>query len=323
MSQAHGARRRAAVTCIGGMTVDLIARPVDEMPQLGRLGLANTAVLTLGGCAQNCACALARLGTPVRLIGRIGADALGSHVVATLEARGVMTDALRVIEDAGTSTTICLVASDGERAFIHTIGATGRLDAAELDWVGIEESQILFVGQFGLLGAFDDQLATVLAGARERGILTALDTVWDPTGQLPAKIRPCLPLIDYFLPSHAEAEAITGLADPPGMAAWLLAQGVSTVVIKLGRDGCYVADADGGRYIPGFEVEQVDATGAGDAWCAGFLTGLLEVSSVFDAAALGNAVGACCVEALGTYDGVRSLPNTRAFMNATRTMAVR
>ena len=314
---------RADVVCVGGITADLLARPVDELPQFGRLSLVDSVTFTPGGCAHNCASALARLGTAVRLVGRIGPDPLGAAIVPMLGARGVITDGVAVSPDVGTSATLGFVAADGERAFVHTIGANGRIDAADLDWDAAAASRILFVGMFGLLGSFDDQVPAVLAEARSRGLRTALDTVWDPTGALPVKVRPCLPYLDYFLPSHAEAEAITGLVDPPEIVASLRAHGVGVVVIKLGRDGCYVADADGGQVVPGFEVEQVDATGAGDAWCAGFLRGLLEGSSPLEAARLGNAVGACCVQAVGAYDGIRSYADTRAFMGAAKTVAPR
>jgi sugar/nucleoside kinase (ribokinase family) len=314
---------RADVVCIGGITADLLARPVTELPRFGRLSLVDSVTFTPGGCAHSCASALARLGTAARLIGRIGPDPLGSAIVRLLEARGVITDGVAMSPDVGTSTSLGFVAADGERAFLHTVGANGRIDAADLDWDVVAASRILFVGQFGLLGSFDDQVPSVLAEARRRGMRTALDTVWDPTGGLPTKVRPCLPHLDYFLPSHPEAEAITGLADPPEIAASLRGQGVGVVVIKLGRDGCYVADAEGGRIVPGFEVEQVDATGAGDAWCAGFLRGLLEGSTAFEAARLGNAVGACCVQAVGAYDGIRSYADTRVFIGAAKLVAPR
>ena len=314
---------RADVTCVGGITADLLARPVDELPRFGRLSLVEAVVFSPGGCAHNCASALTRLGTSVRLVGRIGRDPLGERIVAMLQAHGAITDGVRVSPDVGTSTSLGFVARDGERAFVHSVGANGRIDAADIDWNAVAASRILFVGQFGLLGAFDTQVPSVLAEARTRGLLTALDTVWDPTGALPAKVRPCLPHLDYFLPSHPEAEAITGLSDPPAIAASLRAEGVGVVAIKLGRDGCYIADADEARYVPGFEVEQVDATGAGDAWCAGFLRGLLEGFTTVDAAALGNAVGACCVQAIGAYEGIRSFADTRAFMGAATIVTTR
>ena len=316
-------RLRADVVCIGGITADLLARPVHELPRFGRLSLVDTVTFTPGGCAHNCASALARLGTAVRLVGRVGRDPLGAAIVPLLDARGVITDGVAVSPNVGTSTSLGFVAADGERAFVHTVGANGRIDPVDLDWDVVAASRILFVGQFGLLGSFDDQVPSVLAEARRRGLLTALDTVWDPTGALPAKVRPCLQHLDYFLPSHPEAEAITGLADPPEIAASLREQGVGVVVIKLGRDGCYVADADGGVLVPGFEVDQVDATGAGDAWCAGFLRGLLEGDTPVDAARLGNAVGACCVQAVGAYDGIRSYVDTSSFIRTAKVVSPR
>ena len=94
-------------------------------------------------------------------------------------------------------------------------------------------------------------------------------------------------------------------------------------MIKLGRDGCYVADADGGVLVPGFEVEQVDATGAGDAWCAGFLRGLLEGNAPSMPRASATPWGRCCVQAVGAYDGIRSYADTRSFIRTAKVVSPR
>ncbi len=203
----------------------------------------------------------------------------------------------------------------GRTGVSPTLGAMGTFDAADIDWSRAARSRVFFVAQFGLLGRFDWSAASALAHARDCGMLTALDTVWDATGRLSDKVAPCLPLLDYFLPSYDEAKDITGLTDPRAMARSFQDRGVGTVGIKLGEDGCYLRGPDGEEVtVAAFPVTAVDATGAGDAWCAGFIAGVLSGRDLAEAGRLGNAVAACCVTALGAYDGIRTMPETLAFI---------
>ena len=263
---------------------------------------------------MNSASALTRLGVPARLIGRIGRDGLGDFLVRTLVERGVDVAGLAPT-DTGTSASMVFVSADGERCLLHTLGAMGTFDSTDIDWSHAARSRVFFVAQFGLLGRFDWSAASALARARQSGMLTALDTVWDATGRLADKVGPCLPLLDYFLPSYDEAREITGLTDPRLMASSFQDRGVGTVGIKLGQDGCYLRGKDGEEItVPGFPVTAVDATGAGDAWCAGFIAGVLSGRDLAESGRLGNAVAACCVTALGAYDGIRTMAETLVFM---------
>jgi sugar/nucleoside kinase (ribokinase family) len=302
------------VTCVGGTLVDLLARPVKGMPEAGRIELVDEMRLAPGGCAANASSALARLGVAVRLIGRVGRDGLGDFLVKTLVERGVDVTGLARIE-TGTSASMVFVLSDGERCLLHTPGAMGTFDSTDIDWSLAARSQVFFVAQLGLLGRFDWSAPDALGRARSSGMVTALDTVWDATGKLPEKIAPCLPLLDYFLPSYDEAKEISGLTDPAAMARSFQDRGAGTVAIKLGGAGCYLRGRDGKEMtVPAFNVAAVDATGAGDAWCAGFIAGVLSGRDLAESGRLGNAVAACCVTALGAYDGIRDMADTVAFM---------
>jgi len=162
-------------------------------------------------------------------------------------------------------------------------------------------------------------MADLLRRAKEHGLTTALDTVWDATGKWMQTLGPCLPYADYFLPSLAEAQALTGRTDVQDVAAALRDAGVQTVALKLGEQGCYIQSSDGDLAVPAFQVEAVDGTGSGDAWDAGFLCGLLRGWDIERAARFANAVGALCVQAIGATAGVRSLEETEAFLRANET----
>jgi len=172
------------------------------------------------------------------------------------------------------------------------------------------------VGGFFVMPGLDGApLAQLLRDAQVLGLKTCVDTAWDTTGRWMDLLAPCLPYVDYFVPSLAEGRAMTGLDAPEGVAQALLNAGAGIVALKMGADGSLVAGQDG-RHIrtSGFAVDAVDTTGAGDAFAAGFIAGVYLGWSLEDTARLANAVGALCVTGIGAAGGVTSLEETIAFM---------
>jgi sugar/nucleoside kinase (ribokinase family) len=153
--------------------------------------------------------------------------------------------------------------------------------------------------------------AALLAAARARGLLTSLDTVWDATGRW-ERVVPSLPHLDLIAPSLTEGRAITGRRDPADVAAWLREAGVGTVALKMGAVGCYVSGAGFEGRLDAPRVSVVDGTGSGDAFVAGFLTGLLTGWPLERTATLANAAGALAATAVGAVEGVLGLDETLA-----------
>jgi sugar/nucleoside kinase (ribokinase family) len=163
--------------------------------------------------------------------------------------------------------------------------------------------------------------AELLSDARAAGAMTLLDTVYVESASAAEwrrRMLPALPHVDYFVPSHPEARAISGLEDLSAIARDFQARGAGNVVIKLGERGAFCRDTDGHeQLVPAFHVEPVvDATGAGDCWSAGFLVGLREGLPLNQAALLGNAVAAHGIQAPGATAGISPLATVRAFMQA-------
>ena len=295
------------VVCLGFLVADVIARPFDELPPAGSLGFVETVSLHGGGCALNTASALTRLGRTAAVAGKVGDDALGDFLLHLLDERGV--ERRGVIRDpsASTSATVVLVRADGERTFLHAKGANAQLDARELDSELLFSGRCLHIAGALVLDALDGEpCAALLAEAKRRGLVTSLDTVWDASGRW-ERILPCLPHVDVLAPSLAEALAISGERDVETAAAWLRRAGAREVVIKLGPDGSYVA---GKGYVEPVHVEAVDGTGAGDAFVAGLLHGVLDEWPLDRSARLANAAGALATTAVGAADGVRNLRET-------------
>ncbi len=297
------------IVCVGICTVDAIGRTLNEYPPPGGLRLFDDLTITTGGNAVNCSIALARMGIPCSLVIKVGDDMLGRFVLS--EAQRYNVDISGVIRDRGGTTTpftfVC-VHDGGQRSFLHTMGTNATLRLDEIDMNIVLRAKFCFVTGTMVMKTFDGpQTAELLRHARAAGAVTLLDTVYvDSAGTWREMIEPCLPHLDYFIPSEPEATAITGATDPARMAASLQAGGCRNVVIKLGPAGAYWRDAEGrcGR-CPAFAVPRVvDTTGAGDCWSAGFLAGLSRGESLPQAVDLGNATAAFSIQAVGASAGV-------------------
>lgn len=309
------------VACIGILVADVVTRTVRALPERGKLSLMDHIDLFTGGCAVSSAVDMARLGLKTAVSGKIGADGFGSFLKQSLAADGIDVSHVAVDNTCGTSASVVLVDEGGERSFLHALGANAAFTDTDVPDALLASSRIVFVAGTMLMPAFDGEpCACVLHRARQFGAITALDTAWDAQGRWMRVLAPSLPLLDYFLPSYDEAAALTGETDPERMADLFLEKGVGTVVIKLGGEGCLAATEKGKWRVPGFRVPVVrDTTGAGDAFCAGFLTGITSGLPLTEAARMGNAVGALCVAEVGASTGIRDLAQVRQLMSNTGT----
>jgi len=310
--------KKNPVVCLGIMVADIVGRPVKSFPDAGKLVLVDDMGLHTGGCAANAAIGLAKLGIPVEVIGKVGNDAFGDFLLAQLEQHKVGTKGVRRDPTTGTSATMVMVHPDGERSFVHYLGANARLLPGDIDFGLIKEASILhFAGSFVLPGMDGQPTVALLQKTRAAGVTIFLDTVWDATGRWIELLAPCLPLIDYFVPSLGEAQKLTGLDHPEDVGRALLDRGVGVVALKMGNEGCLVMTGKGEKLrIPAFRVIVVDATGAGDAFAAGFIAGVWHDWPLEQTARLANAVGALCVTEVGASAGIRSLPKTLEFMGS-------
>ena len=300
------------VLSLGIYVVDVLGRPIDEFPEKGKLVLFDELEIHTGGCANNTAIALTRLGLSAGAMGKVGTDAFGDLILQKLMDNGVDTVGMQQDPGSSTSFTFVAVASDGERTFHHYIGANGELCEADLDWEVIKSAKILHIAGALVMPRFDGApMANVLQKAKTLGITTSLDTAYDATGKWMETLEPCLPYVDMFMPSIVEAQHLTGLSDAREIAQFLRrSYGIHTIAIKMGEDGSYVSTPEREHFATAYPVTAVDATGAGDAYVAGFLAGTLMGWDLKATAELASATGAACVTAIGTTAGIQNLEET-------------
>ncbi|MFP4056399.1 MAG: carbohydrate kinase family protein [Candidatus Brocadiia bacterium] len=303
------------VCCLGILVADTFGSPIDDVPAKGRLKLFDHMELHIGGCAANTAIAMAKLGLRTCAVGKVGDDVFGRFVVQTLRDAGIDPAGVVVEAEASTAFTFVIVGSDGQRRFLHTMGANATLCEDDVDMDLVCRAKVLHVAGTMVMPTFDgEQTAHVLEQAQAAGVTTCMDLVFnDRIEDYMPVVGPCLPHLDMFLPSIEEAERVAGTSDPPSIARRLRREGLGTVVIKLAEEGAYVSGDGEEEVVPAYQVDAVDTSGAGDCWVAGFLAGRLRGWSLVRSARFGHAVAAHCIQAFGCTAGVRDFAATESF----------
>ncbi|MFO7545959.1 MAG: carbohydrate kinase family protein [Trueperaceae bacterium] len=276
---ASGAAGSVRLIVAGNASVDLILGPVEPWPRPGTEVVVDRIAWRVGGALGNTALALAGLGVPATLVWDVGEDAMGGWLQGALADAG---DPPRQ-QPTPTSVTVALTHPDGERTFISHLGhlAASAPDGLAGAIEGAAAGDVLLVGGVFLLPRWRAVLPKHLQRARERGVVTALDTGWPNEGWSEAvrrQVRAWLPHVDLFLPNLEEAR---GLLDAPdaepdeairGLEAWTSGR----IALKLGAAGA--AYRDGGRVVtaPAPELEVADTVGAGDTFNAALLVAVAD-----------------------------------------------
>lgn len=298
---------------VAGLAVaDIIGRPIDlkSFPRPGGLKFLDSVTLTTGGNVSNVGIDLAKLGFNVAAITRVGNDSLGRFITQHYRAHGIDTEGVIVDAKDQTSATMVCVGSDGERSFLHTRGCMANFRARDvLDHLSlIKKARILAFGYLGLLPETEKEFGMMFRTVKEKtGVNILLDTGGRPRASIRA-LKQFLPWIDYFLPSYEEAVELTGKTEPEEIVRFLQKAGASGVVgVKIGKKGAYLAKGESAWVVRSPRVNKVvDATGAGDAFVAGFLAATLKGFETNNAGRIAAAIAASCVTAVGASTAIRS-----------------
>ena len=300
---------RKPIVVVGSINIDLVAN-TDRIPVEGETITGHDFQIHPGGKGANQAVAAARLGYPVRMIGRLGDDAFGSQLRTHLNDAGV--DLSGVMTSRATSgVAVIVVSSKGENSIIIIPGANALLTPADLD------ANLENIRSAGLvLAQLEIPLATVehLAMICEReDVPLMLDPA--PARKLPSTL---LERITWFTPNETEAGffvASAPLSAPAEIANSLLRTGVQGVVLKLGAKGAFLATNAGLRETSEpFHVRAIDTTAAGDAFNGAFATGLMMQMGLVHSARFAAAAAAISVTRAGAQPSMPSLSEVQEML---------
>jgi sugar/nucleoside kinase (ribokinase family) len=253
--------------------------------------------------------AAARLGRSVGFIGVVGKDDFGACLLERFARDGVDCSGIKVLTDHSTGVAFVAYFRDGSRRFLFhwRHAAAGQLSPEDVSADYVRRTRWLHLTGCNL---------AVCASARDAcyramELLPAGARVsFDPNIRpevlsmeaIRALCRPVLERADVFFPSAGEAMLFTGASSDEAGCRQLATEG-KLVVLKLGAAGCRLFSDAEEITVPGFAVEEVDPTGAGDCFCAGFTVALLEEMPLAEAGRFANAVGALAVTRQGPMEG--------------------
>ncbi len=305
------------VVCAGILVADHVSTPMDQLPPEGHLVAVDRMFLLTGGCAANVGVNIAKQGIGVGVLGKVGNDFFGRFVKEDLAAQGVDTGLIGTSEIEQTSQTMILLCKGQDRRFVHTFGANREFRASDVPLSALSSAKVLYLGGYLVMpGLIPGELAELFRRCRESGIRTVLDVVIPSGFRYAGELEPVLPHTDVFLPNDDEAQMLTGEVEPLRQAAALRRGGAGTVIITMGAHGLLAVEGSRVFTMPHFPTEVVDQTGAGDAFCAGYISGMVRGEDLAGCLRYGSALGSSCVRSIGCYQGVFRGPEAMAFLAA-------
>jgi sugar/nucleoside kinase (ribokinase family) len=305
-------------TSVGFYTFDCLGRPVNNIPPNADTYFIEELTMAVSGAAGAAAIVAAKNGMRVQAVGGVGYDDMGDWVLQKLGFFNIDTDLMQRCADAGTSSSIVTTRPDGQRPALHMKGATGAFDITADMVPRILDTSILHIGGTGLMDKVDGETCfDLFAQAKQHGCTTTLD-VFAATRDDMQLVGGLLPNTDYFMPSIEEAQALSGLDGLSDMAEYFFSEGVNCCVITCGEDGVYYHHRDGTVFqSPAFDISVVCTCGCGDAFNAGFATGLSKGMSARDTVDFAQACSALNATGLGSQAGVVDFPSTQKFVSET------
>ncbi len=302
-----------AVISFGSLNMDLVARS-PHLPKPGETLTGHSFETIPGGKGANQAVAVARLGIPTQMVGRVGGDGFGRSLLNALQTDGVGCDSVAVDEAIHSGVAMIAVDDASENHIIVVPGANGRVGEPEV----AQLSRLLPTAQVLLL-QLEVPLSAVVAAAvaaKQAGVLVILDPAPART-DLPHDLYP---LIDILTPNQVEAAQLVGfpVGDRPAALAaaeTLQQRGVNTVVIKLGRQGALCLTAEGAFDVPSFPVQAVDTVAAGDAFNGGLAAAIAQGLALPEATRHAAAVAALSVTKAGAQPSLPSRSSLEAFLS--------
>jgi ribokinase len=260
-----------------------------------------------GGSAANTIYGLAKLGFGTGFVGALGDDAEGREMLIAFDKIGVDTSRIVMRKEQPTGAAYSFIDPKGERALYINPGANGALTEGDMDVEFMSSSRVLHLTSFCGEEQFQLQRMLIERLPADQLLSVAPGAIYAERDDFETFLKRA----NILIMNRREIERIGG-AGYKQSSKQLVSEGCDMVAVTLGREGCFVANAEDTWTVPSFPAEVVDTTGAGDAFAAGFLAGVLENQSPEVCGKLGNALASLCVTRIGARAGF----TTRSELNA-------
>ncbi|MGB8780213.1 MAG: carbohydrate kinase family protein [Candidatus Bathyarchaeia archaeon] len=288
---------------------------VDKLFKVNRIAVAEEESFVVdhseacGGSAANTMVALARLGCKVGFIGKVASDAEGRMLLQDFRKEGVDTRGVTVATTGRSGKVMGFVGKGGERALYIDPGVNDTIRLDQIDSEYASSTRFLHLSSFVGKQSFETQKKIV--GQLPKEVRVSFDPGALYAGIGLTKLEPIIDKTSVMMPNAGEIALLTGKTDYKAGARLLIDEGVEVLAVKLGSKGCYVIDRDESHLVEPFKVKVVDTTGAGDAFDAGFIFGLLSGKNINEAGKIGNFVASRSITAMGARSGLPTLSDLK------------
>jgi ribokinase len=300
------------IVVVGSSNTDMIIQ-LDKIPLPGETVIGGNFSMAAGGKGANQAVAAARSGGDVTLVASVGKDTFGTQAVEGFKHAGIEVSHIKTINDVASGVAFIFVDKYGENSIAVASGANAYLFPQDIELLQdtISQSKILLM-------QLETPLETVIRAARlayEAGVKIILNPA--PAQTLDDEL---LRMISILTPNESETELLTGITVKDETSALnaakvLMKKGIEHVLITLGAQGVFMASEKDHKLIPGFKVEAVDTTAAGDVFNGALATALAEGKIIDEAIHFANAAAALSVTKLGAQPSAPWLEEIESFLN--------
>ncbi len=281
--------------CLDTVMVDVIMK-VAHIPQKGGDVLADDRLFTAGG-GYNAMSAASRCGLQSVYVGTLGTGPFSDLASEALDRDGISAPLPR-IHTLDTGYCVTLVEPSGERTFITATGSEVELGAAELHQVAPLPGDFVLVSGYNVM--YEPQASAILSWIEDldKEVIVAFDPAIRVEDIPAANLRRAVSRTNWLLCNEREAQYLSGKVDMAEVVSELAGMSLD-VILRVGAEGCWVISGDSVTQVPGFHVQTVDTTGAGDTHNGIFLAELARGESPTRAARIANAGAALATEQFG------------------------
>lgn len=306
------------VGCIGDLLVEIMRQNIDDTLDQPGIFLGPYP----SGASGIFINAISRLGIKSSFIGAVGNDDFGKMILRRLKKNNVDISYTKIVDDYTTGVAFVTYFNDGSRKFIYHLSraATGQIFPKDLEDNYISNFDYLHI--VGSTMSVNKQCRKSIEKAIDIVEYSGGRVTFDPNfrGELLKNstykklFKTIISKSHIVFSAEEEIKILTGENDLKKAVKIMLDSGPEIIAIKQAKKGSTIHTKDENFFAPAYEVEEVDPTGAGDCYCAGFLTGIIEGMKIRETAAFANAVGALAVTKKGPMEGSPSRKEVTKFM---------
>lgn len=298
-------QNKTDILVVGDLNVDLILNNINKLPQIGEEQLAKEMNLTMGGSTAIFACNIAKLGSKVEFISKLGDDSFGHFLLKEMSLNNVGVDSVTIDPLLRTGATIIFFINE-DRMMVTYPGSMEHLSVDDISDELLHSARHIHTSAIFFQPLIKNGLVELFERAKNFGLSTSMDTQWDPNEKWDLDLDNILPKLDFFLPNEDEFIRLAGKSDLESSLK-VFEHHNTCFVIKRGHKGALMYFKGEKTVIPSMKIPKIaDTIGAGDSFNAGFIHAYLQGNNFEKCLKFGNTTAAVSTTKPGGTEAIEN-----------------